>query len=165
MDKEGIFLGLGSNLGNKWQLLVMAKEMISKEVGFVLAESSVYETEPWGFESENLFLNQVLNIQTQLGPNELLDKLLHIENVLGRQRFNKTYSSRTMDIDVLFYHQSIIEEPELVVPHPKLHDRKFVLVPMAEIAPGFIHPQLHKTISELLITCSDSLECQKVEVP
>ena len=141
MEKEGIYLGLGSNLGDKWQLLKQSKELVSKEVGFIVAESSVYETAPWGFESENLFLNQVLCIQTHLTPNEMLEKLLQIEIELGRKRFSQQYTSRTIDLDVLFYNQTILEEPELVIPHPKLHERKFVLVPLSEIAPGFIHPR------------------------
>ncbi|HAN00760.1 MAG TPA: 2-amino-4-hydroxy-6-hydroxymethyldihydropteridine diphosphokinase [Marinilabiliales bacterium] len=165
MEKEGIYLGLGSNLGDKWQLLKQSKELVSKEVGFIVAESSVYETAPWGFESENLFLNQVLCIQTHLTPNEMLEKLLQIEIELGRKRFSQQYTSRTIDLDVLFYNQTILEEPELVIPHPKLHERKFVLVPLSEIAPGFIHPRFHKTISELLIICPDTLECHKVEAP
>ncbi|MCK9206508.1 MAG: 2-amino-4-hydroxy-6-hydroxymethyldihydropteridine diphosphokinase, partial [Salinivirgaceae bacterium] len=124
MEKEGIYLGLGSNLGDKWQLLKQSKELVSKEVGFIVTESSVYETAPWGFESENLFLNQVLCIQTHLTPNEMLEKLLQIEIELGRKRFSQQYTSRTIDLDVLFYNQTILEEPELVIPHPKLHERK-----------------------------------------
>ena len=149
------FLGIGSNLGNREENLSSAVSMIGEIAGNILSASSVYETEPWGFQSDNKFLNMVLLIESDLEPRALLQTLLEIEVSMGRIRENADYSSRSIDLDILFYNNLVTEEQGLIIPHPHLHDRRFVLVPMAEIAPDLIHPVFHKSILTLLNSCGD----------
>lgn len=152
------FLLLGSNLGDRFALLQHAKEEISSSSGKIIKESSVYESEPWGFNSNDRFLNQVIKIATKFTVLELLDEVLRIENKLGRQRSeDKGYSSRTIDIDILFYNDEIISEEKLIVPHPKIADRKFTLIPLVELEPAMIHPVFGKSLSALLNDCNDTL--------
>jgi 2-amino-4-hydroxy-6-hydroxymethyldihydropteridine diphosphokinase len=115
----------------------------------------VYETGPWGFKSGKKFLNRVLGVETVLNPSDLLERILKIESDLGRIRSGKGYSSRIIDIDILFFGDEIINEGSIVIPHPHLHERKFVLVPLNDIAPEFVHPVLKKTVEELLSLCTD----------
>jgi 2-amino-4-hydroxy-6-hydroxymethyldihydropteridine diphosphokinase len=163
MEKTGIFLGIGGNQGLRWNYIKSGKELIEQNVGKILRASSVYETPPWGFESETPFLNQVVQIQTKLEPLELLTILHQIEVKLGRVRSVSQYSSRTIDIDLLFYNQAIIETPQIQVPHPRIPLRKFVLEPLTELAPDFLHPVLHQTMLELTIRCTDPSICRVVE--
>jgi 2-amino-4-hydroxy-6-hydroxymethyldihydropteridine diphosphokinase len=163
MEKAGVYLILGGDKGLRWENLKLAKEMINEMAGTIITESSVYETQAWGFNSDSKFLNQVVQIHTALEPLELLNVLHIIEDKLGRERNENQYASRTMDIDLLFYHQLIIETADITIPHPRIAVRKFVLDPLAEIAPGFVHPVLHQTILELNIRCEDSLTCNVVE--
>lgn len=151
------FILLGSNLGEREKLLKTAIGMICERCGDVVAESCIYETEPWGFDSDNNFLNQVVKIRTDLKPHDLLEKLLLIEAELGRQRDEsvKGYSSRPMDLDVLYYDDMIIEDEALIVPHPRLHLRRFTLLPLCDIARDYIHPIMKKTNAELLERCTD----------
>jgi 2-amino-4-hydroxy-6-hydroxymethyldihydropteridine diphosphokinase len=150
------FIGIGSNLGDRRNNLESAISRIGEETGIIKGISSLYETEPWGFETENYFLNMVVKVNTPLEPKELLESLLVIEKDMGRIRNNKDYSSRIIDLDILFYEDFIIAEGGLTIPHPHIHNRRFVLVPMAEIAPGFVHPVLNKTIISLLGLCHDN---------
>ena len=122
-----------------------AKKMIEESIGSVVSVSSVYETEPWGFESDNEFLNMVLCVETDLSPSGLLGRILMIESQLGRIRCENQYSSRNIDIDILLYNNEIVNEAALEIPHPRMHERRFVLVPLAEIAPELIHPVLKKS--------------------
>ncbi len=161
-----IFLLLGSNMGDRRELLTRSLEMISEKAGTILQRSAIYESEPWGFEDDTPFLNQVVEISTELSPALLLEQLLTIETRLGRIRpfdgcgcsVQEGYSSRNIDIDILFYGQKLVFTEQLMIPHPRLHERKFTLVPLHEIAPGFIHPLLKKTISVLLQECRDPLK-------
>lgn len=150
-----VFLGIGSNLGNRESNIQQAVAEIEKSVGVVRKTSSVYETEPWGFQSEDAFLNMVVATETELSPRALLSEILNIESSLGRIRNNDRYSSRIIDIDILLYDKVILNEPDLKIPHPLMHERKFVLVPLCEIAPEMIHPVLKKTFRELLDVCGD----------
>ena len=155
MRKEGtaVYLSLGSNLGNRERLLIEAVNRLEKEAGSVFARSSFYETEPWGFVSEYLFLNAVVGIETELGPFALLEACKRIEHEMGRRQIEgEDYNDRPIDIDLLLYGTDEIKTPRLEVPHPKLHLRRFVLEPLLEIAPQIIHPVLGKTIEELLNT-------------
>lgn len=160
---HSIIILLGSNQGNSKDLIIKAELLLQAQLGKCIKASSVYESEAWGFESETNFLNRVLVIETKLKPYEILGISLDIENELGRKRNTKEYSSRTMDIDLLFYDDQIIEENDLEIPHPRLHLRRFTLAPLAEILPDFIHPKIKKTIRELLDSCTDNSNINKLD--
>lgn len=155
-----VYLLTGGNMGNRIDFLSKALHSIEESCGTVSALSSVYETAAWGNEDQDPFLNQVLQIKTALDPGSLLKTILSIEEKLGRKRKIK-YGPRMIDIDILFFNDAIIEENGLIIPHPHIPDRRFVLRPMAEIAPLKIHPGLEKTIIQLLAACTDPLAVNK----
>jgi len=157
-----VFLGVGSNLGNRENNLEQAVARIVEYIGPVLKSSSIYITEPWGFKAEEEFLNIVVKIGTKLTPSGILGRILMIESLLGRVRDNKQYTSRLIDIDILLYGDIIVDEESLKIPHPLLHKRKFVLVPMCEIDSEMIHPVLNKSLAELLESCEDQNEVKKL---
>jgi len=151
-----VYLLLGSNLEDRLELIDKARSLISRRVGAVQSESSVYETEPWGFRTKKKFLNQVVQVDTALAPAGLLETILQIEDALGRKRGPVyRYESRTIDIDILFYNNSVIHLEKLEIPHPRLHERLFALIPMSELAADLVHPEKGRTISELLQQCLD----------
>lgn len=153
------FLCLGGNIGNREFTLKQAVEKINHEIGKVISQSNYYETEAWGVDNQEKYLNQCICVETQLPSNQVLKKSLEIELSLGRKRNHKeTYEPRTLDIDMLFYNSDIIQTKELNIPHPRLHLRKFVLIPLNEIASSFLHPILNKTIQTLLLECDDNCE-------
>jgi 2-amino-4-hydroxy-6-hydroxymethyldihydropteridine diphosphokinase len=152
---ENLFLLTGSNIGNSVQHLQQAKQFINERIGITVKSSSVYKTEPWGNKDQQDFLNQVLLVQTKLLAEDALIQLLQIEKEMGRNRLQK-WEPRIIDIDILFWGDSIIETESLRVPHPLLHERMFTLLPLAEIANNYVHPVLHKTIEELLQSCNDT---------
>lgn len=156
-----VFLGIGANLGDRDSSLKNAISGIGEHIGSVLKSSSIYETDAWGFETSNKFLNMVVEVETQLSPSGVLGAILMIEAHLGRIRSEKQYSSRAIDIDILLYDDLIIDKKSLKVPHPLMHERQFVLVPLCEIAPELIHPILKKPISSLIELCPDKT---KVEI-
>ena len=143
-------------MGDRMANIRTARAHIINSIGKILLESSVYESEPWGFKAEQSFLNQVLLVETDLLPLELLEKCQQIENTMGRVRASDQYISRTMDIDILFYNSEIIEHPQLMVPHKRVHERMFTLYPLNEIAPDYMHPRLKKTVSRLFSECNDT---------
>ncbi|MCK9220060.1 MAG: 2-amino-4-hydroxy-6-hydroxymethyldihydropteridine diphosphokinase [Bacteroidales bacterium] len=146
-----VFLLLGSNRGNRQQLLKQARELLAEKAGTILKISTIYETTPWGFDDDTLFLNQAVEIDTNLAPDQLLQELLSIEKQLGRIRPSEAhYQGRTMDIDILFFGNQRIFTDSLIIPHPRLHERFFALQPLAEIAPDFVHPIMQKDIKTLL---------------
>lgn len=154
------FLGLGSNLGNRNENLNQALIYIQERIGNIISSSSIYETTPCGFSSENLFLNMVIKVSTSLLPDELLLVSKTIEQLMGRScksSDNSSYEDRVIDLDILFYDGIEMCTPELTIPHPLLHTRLFVLEPMSEIEPEWEHPVLHKTISTLKV----NLLCSK----
>lgn len=153
-----VFLGLGGNIGNLSLNFRTAKDLLDKKCGRIVRSSSVYRTPPWGFESENSFLNQVIELETMIRPEKIMEEILGIEKELGRVRTPGKYTSRTIDIDILYYNNLKINNPELVIPHPMISVRKFVLVPLSEIAPDFIHPVFQKTNYRLLQECKDESE-------
>jgi len=150
----------GANLGNRKQQLQTAVELIEKFCGKIICTSSIYETAAWGLTDQPDFLNQVLSIQTNLAPHELLKTLLAIENQMGRTRILK-YGPRIIDLDILLIGNLKIETPDLSIPHPALPDRRFALIPLAEIAGSMLHPTLGKNILELLNQCNDALNVKK----
>ena len=162
MNDHILYLSLGSNLGDRGKMIELALGLITEEIGTIMQRSSLYETEPWGFTSKKKFLNLVVRVETRLSPETVMQKILGIERRCGRTRSGKKYTSRTMDIDILFFDDLIVESDLLKIPHPKLAERKFVLVPLDEIAHGFIHPVMSKTVRELLYTCSDTGRVNKI---
>jgi len=150
-----VFLQLGSNLGDRELLLKDAITAIENRVGNVVELSKVYESAPWRVEGQENYLNQILKVKTILSANEVLSIVLDIEKHLGRIRLEK-WGERLIDIDIIFYNDSIIETPELCVPHKHLHERMFVLTPLHNIAPEMVHPKYNKTVEELLEMCQDS---------
>lgn len=153
-----VFLGLGTNLGDRETNLTKAQELIRKSIGQIDSRSAIYESEPWGFQSENNFLNMVIKVHTSLKPIDLVKEIQIIEGQLGRIRESRQYASRTIDIDILLYRNLVIDNPDLIIPHPLIQDRRFVLVPLCEIAPEMVHPVLSKTFVVLLKECRDDRE-------
>jgi 2-amino-4-hydroxy-6-hydroxymethyldihydropteridine diphosphokinase len=151
-EKKTTYLGLGTNTGNRKENLTRAIEELSLALGSYIAQSSFMETEPWGFESENRFLNCVAAFTTDKDPVELLDTTEEIERRLGRTQKSSdgVYHDRIIDIDILLYGSETISTERLTIPHPLMHKRDFVLEPLAEIAPDFIHPIIRKSINNLL---------------
>lgn len=144
------YLGLGTNIGNKRRNLITAAALLAERVGDVLALSGFYETEPWGFESNNWFLNAAVKLNTDYSPQELLVITQQIEKELGRtEKSNGTYHDRVIDIDILLYDDEVLQTLELVLPHPLMHERKFVMEPLAEIAPFVQHPIFKESIMDL----------------
>jgi 2-amino-4-hydroxy-6-hydroxymethyldihydropteridine diphosphokinase len=161
---NNIFIELGGNQGDRVEFLTRALYEIEKTIGKIIQTSSLYETPPWGFKSDDAFLNQVIELQSDLNSGIMMQKLHQIELQLGRVRGSNQYMSRTIDLDVLFYGQQILKSDVLEIPHPRLHLRRFVLEPMAEIAPDFIHPVFKKNISQLLMECVDNSVCKKMNL-
>lgn len=148
-------------MGNSQEHLIQAKSFIQHQIGEVVNSSSVYKTEPWGNKNQQDFLNQVLEVQTLLSPQDLLLQIFSIEQTMGRNRLQK-WEPRVIDIDILFYGSLILDTPNLNIPHPLLHERRFTLLPLSEIAPQFKHPIKLQTIDELLISCPDKSLVEKM---
>lgn len=157
------YLLLGSNLGNRKYTIDSAVNKIKEQAGVIITTSSIYETEPWGTNASLSFYNQIIVIKTLLSAKRLLTVLLNIEKQLGRIRTEVKNDPRTIDIDILFFNDDIISQQDLEIPHPRIHLRRFVLEPLKEIAPLFIHPVLNKSINELLDECNDDSWVKKIE--
>jgi 2-amino-4-hydroxy-6-hydroxymethyldihydropteridine diphosphokinase len=156
-----VYLLLGGNQQHPAKQLVIAKKLIEKTIGTVTRFSSIYSTAAWGNTKQSDFMNQVLIVHTHLTSNDLITATLQIEKKMGRIRTKKN-APRIIDIDVLFFSKQIIETPALQVPHPRLHLRRFALVPLNELSPNFKHPVLNKTIHHLLTVCTDDLAVHKI---
>ncbi|TDQ08341.1 2-amino-4-hydroxy-6-hydroxymethyldihydropteridine diphosphokinase [Pedobacter metabolipauper] len=162
LDSENVYLLLGGNLGDRIKIINDAVRQIEIGIGEVTARSSVYETEAWGNTNQPGFLNVALEVKTILPPLAVLKKALEIEHNLGRVRLEK-WGSRLIDIDLIFYGSQIIDIADVLqVPHPHMHERKFVLKPLAEIAPDLLHPVFNKSIATLLAGLSDHLAVSKI---
>ena len=164
-----LYLLIGGNQGNRQQIINNATNLIQQRIGFVAVSSHIYETEPWGdFQDPNTqpFLNIALLVHTNLTPLQALSSALLIEKELGRQRIGlpsssnlRTYSSRPIDIDLIFFGNLVINTPTLTLPHPRMHLRRFVLKPPCDIAPDYIHPLFNKNLNTLLSECTDPCSC------
>jgi 2-amino-4-hydroxy-6-hydroxymethyldihydropteridine diphosphokinase len=160
---SNVYILLGSNQGNSIEQLKLAIQHIRGEIGIIEKSSSVYQTEAWGNTDQAPFSNQVILVQTEKNAQEVLRILLAIEKKMGRKRVIK-WEPRVIDLDILFYDSLLVDEQNLVIPHPHLHERRFTLVPMAEISENFIHPKFNKTILELLESCTDGLLVEKISI-
>jgi 2-amino-4-hydroxy-6-hydroxymethyldihydropteridine diphosphokinase len=150
------YLCLGGNIGNRKLILTNAIVKIKETIGSVISASHIYETEAWGVINQQAYLNMCIEVCTPLKSDKLIKALLEIELMLGRERnTHEQYSARTIDIDILFYNNERITSEELIVPHPRLHLRKFVLIPLHDIAPHYKHPIFKKSTAQLLIDCND----------
>ena len=150
-----VYIAIGSNLGNKKENYLEALARIAKlPKTRIIKESSVYESEPLG-DSKEWYVNGVIEIETEFRPEMLLKKLRNIERAMGRKKVRKRWGARIIDLDILLYDTAVVNKKNLKIPHPEMHARKFVLVPLSEVAPQIIHPVLQATISELLVTLKD----------
>ena len=158
MAEESVFILIGSNLGERELLVTQACRMMGERCGELVAKSRLYESEPWGFEAEHWFLNQVVEVKTTMQPDELMKTLLSIERELGRDRSvpHEGYVSRPMDLDILYYGEKIVDTEMVKAPHPRLHERRFTLLPLCDVAPDLVHPVLKKTNRQLLELCRDN---------
>ncbi|MCX2740211.1 2-amino-4-hydroxy-6-hydroxymethyldihydropteridine diphosphokinase [Pontibacter anaerobius] len=157
-----VYLLLGGNLGDRTLYLQQARESINQQVGTLTHSSKVYETAAWGKTEQPNFLNQVLEVQTELPPEQVLQSINQIEQELGRVR-HEHWGARVIDIDILFYDDLVQQTQRLIIPHPQLHLRRFTLLPLAELAPELEHPVLHTSINQLLQACPDELEVWEFE--
>lgn len=155
MGVHQLYLCLGGNLGNKSVIFRETREKITQQIGKITCESSVYLSPPWGFHSKNYFWNQVIQVETPLSPEVVLLEIAIIESYYGRKKIRDRYTSRKMDIDILYYDDLVVQTKEVTIPHPLIPKRKFVLLPFNDMDPGFIDPTNGKTIRKLLAECGD----------
>ncbi len=155
-----VFLLIGGNLGNREKNFGTAKKLIEQHCGVILNSSSIYETAAWGKTDQPSFLNQVLEIETELNAKQLIRSILKLERLMGRERKEK-YGPRIIDIDILLFNDEQYDYSFLKIPHPEIQNRRFALIPLAEIAPDLRHPVLKKSILQLLKECRDELSVKK----
>lgn len=161
---QSVYLLLGSNIEPRIDFMNKAKVQIDREIGALSNESSVYESEPWGFEAEVAFLNQVVMVRTKLAPQLLLEKCKTIEQKLGREKkTGKGYESRVIDIDILYFGNEVVSGKNLQIPHSQIQNRRFTLMPLAEIAANFVHPVLKLSQQQLLKACNDEGKVWKLK--
>jgi 2-amino-4-hydroxy-6-hydroxymethyldihydropteridine diphosphokinase len=159
-----VFILLGGNIEPRVKLMEKARLALGQKLGNLLEASSIYESEAWGFKTDTDFYNQVLKVATIKDVNTVLEIAMEIETKLGRQRDeNGGYAKRTMDIDILYFNTEIIDKKNLTVPHPRLHLRRFTLLPLSEIAPDFVHPLMGKSNEYLLKVCNDKGNVRKLD--
>ncbi len=152
-----VYLLIGANLGNRESNMQKVLNLISKKIGKIVLKSSIYQTAAWGNANQPNFLNQVILCETTLAPQQVLAHIFDIEIFFKRVKLEK-WGARTMDVDILFYNDWVIDTPNLTLPHPLLAQRQFALKPLCEVAPFFIHPILNITVSQMLLNCKDELE-------
>lgn len=157
-----LILGLGGNKGDVLSSFSRAEQYIKDEIGSIAKSSSIYQTAAWGQTNQPDFLNNVIVVNTNLTVEECLAFVLEIEQKLGRVRTDKKWGQRIIDIDILFYNDLVVDQENLIVPHPYIQDRNFVLIPLAEVVPNYMHPNLKKTSLELLERCTDKLLIKKL---
>ena len=164
VEQNKVFLLLGSNIEPRYNYIKQAEERIAIDIGKILQSSNIYESEAIGFEAHTSFLNRVLIIETKFSALNVLKNIHIIENKLGRVRNSLGYTSRTLDIDILYFNDDIISSDILTVPHARLHERRFTLLPLTEIAPDFTNPALKVTSKKLLETCSDNSDVKTYNI-
>jgi 2-amino-4-hydroxy-6-hydroxymethyldihydropteridine diphosphokinase len=155
------YLITGGNMGQRDEQLAYAARLIEERCGTIIDRSSLYETAAWGKTDQDSFLNQALVLETTLNARDLLSEILYIENLMGRDRVEK-YGPRIIDIDIIFFNHQVIREDGLTIPHPEMAKRRFVLEPLNEVIPAYIHPVYYKTVTELLNQCDDTLPVKKI---
>ena len=160
---NSVYLLLGSNLGDSKSYIENAKSNILQQIGLISKQSSYYSTAAWGQTEQSDFINQVILVDTHLNATDTIEIILNIEAKMGRVRKEKN-EPRLIDIDILFFNNDILNSPSLTIPHPLLQERNFVLQPMNELSPAFMHPIFNKTINELMILCKDNLAVKKIDV-
>ena len=157
------YLMLGGNVGDRMDYLRQGVDLLRRGAGNIVAMSAIYETEPWGLDNPQWFLNQVVVLETILDPLALLECVHRIEKTLGRLRTHNGFHARTMDIDILLSGNHVLNTPELVIPHPRMAERMFVLLPMAKLAPDLEHPELHRSMEYLRKHCTDKKQVKLFE--
>lgn len=164
MKNAEVIVLLGGNEGDVKNTFIAAKKLIRKHIGTITKESSLYQSPPWGFESSNPFLNQVISIKTDLSSLNTLKQLLTVETELGRVRDPKAegYANRPIDLDILYRGNEVLRIKDLEIPHPAIQDRRFTLLPLVEILPDFKHPNLHISQLEMLTLCNDKSEVTRL---
>tara|TARA_B000000565_G_C23654859_1_gene328100 strand:+ start:34 stop:519 length:486 start_codon:yes stop_codon:yes gene_type:complete len=158
-----VYLQLGSNLGDRNLLIKRALELINNHIGKILQCSRIYESTPWGVDGQDKYLNQAVQLKTNLIADDILSEIHDIEKKLGRVRVEK-WGERLIDIDIIFYNNDIIENKNLCIPHKHMHQRNFVLIPMSEIAADIVHPKYNKTVAELLVESQDIEKVSEYEI-
>lgn len=156
-----IYLLLGSNIGNSKDQLSIAQSFIQKKIGKIVRLSSKYKTAAWGMTDQPDFINQVIIVESDLKANEVMQIILYIESTMGRIRTVKN-APRIIDIDILYFEKQVIHQQDLVIPHPAIQFRRFVLIPLNELSPNFFHPELKESNHQLLLKCSDKLDVKKI---
>jgi len=163
INRADLVLLLGSNAGDRNAILIQAISEIEADLGSIISRSSLYETKAWGFDGDD-FLNQVVIVSSSFNDLNCLEKIQSIEKRLGRHKKsqNGIYENRLIDIDILFLGEQILESEHLIIPHPRIAERRFTLAPLEELIPDFVHPKLNKKVRELLIDCEDQTEVKKL---
>jgi len=163
MAKNSVVILLGANLGDKKAMFAQVEKYIDENIGETICKSALYESSPWGFESKDDFINQVLIVKTDFSAHDVLLRCQAIENKCGRIRHeNAGYESRTIDIDILYYNNDIVDTEDLVIPHPLLHKRRFTMVPLVEVLSDYVHPIFLKSNAQLLEECNDDNKVIKI---
>lgn len=163
MALNRVVLCIGGNLGDRMANLGETADFVLFNIGDIVQSSGIYESPGWGMENVPDFLNQVLVVETELDPAGLLAEIAELEEFYGRQRIKGKYASREMDVDILFFNDEIIHEENIDIPHPRMHERMFVLKPLSEILPEYIHPELKKTVEQLWKECTDTANVKRID--